>query len=95
MFSLWDRGQLIVILLRTRIMKNNIFVGPKNETIRELKIMLNQRTQWCDYIEEVMNIENVSPNKIMNLQILLINPAFHFEFVVYHYHKINLGLFIV
>ena len=29
LFSLWDRGQLIVILSRTRI-KNDIFVGPKN-----------------------------------------------------------------
>ena len=49
-FSLWDRGQLIVILSRTRIMKNNIFVGPRNEIFRGLKLMLNQRTQWCDYI---------------------------------------------
>ena len=51
-----DCGQLIVILSRTRIMKNTIFVGPNNETIFGLKIMLTQRTQWCDYIEEVMKI---------------------------------------
>ena len=50
-FSLWDRGLFIVILSRTRMMENTIFVGPKNETIRGLKILLNQRTQWCYYIE--------------------------------------------
>ena len=50
-FSSWDLGQLIVIFSRTRIMKNNIFVGPKNETICGMKLLLNQRTQWCDYIE--------------------------------------------
>ena len=32
-FSLWDRGQFIVILSLTRIMKNTIFVGPKNKKI--------------------------------------------------------------
>ena len=62
LFSLWDRGQLIVNLSRTRIMKNDIFVGPKNETICGLKFLLNQITQWCDYIEEVMKITNFNPN---------------------------------
>ena len=63
LFSLWDRVQLIFNLSRTRIMKNTIFVGPNNETIRKLKLLLNQRTQWCDYIKDVMNITNVNPNK--------------------------------
>ena len=43
-------------------MKNTIFVGPNNEKNCGLKLLLNQRTQWCDYIEEVMNITNVNPN---------------------------------
>ena len=49
--SLRDHGQLIVILLRTRIIKNNIFAGPNNETIHGLKLLLNQTTQWCYYIK--------------------------------------------
>ena len=69
-FSLWDRGQLIVILSRTRIMKNIIFVGTKNETIFGLEFLLNQRNQWCDYTEEVMKITNVKPNKILTLQLI-------------------------
>ena len=60
---LWDRGQLIVILPRTRIIKNTIFFGPKNEAICVLKILLNKKTQWYNYIEEVMSITNVNPNK--------------------------------
>ena len=62
LISLWDHGQLNFILFLTRIMKNTIFVGPKNEAICELKILLTQRTQWCDYIEKVMNIKNDKPN---------------------------------
>ena len=62
LFYLWDFGQFIVILLRTRVMKNNIFFGPKNERIHILKLLFNHRTQWCDYIEEVMTIKNVNPN---------------------------------
>ena len=50
LFSLWDCGQLIAILYPTRKIKNTICFGPKNETICGLKILLNQRTQWCDYI---------------------------------------------
>ena len=61
-FPLWDHNQLIVILLRTRIMKNTIFVGPRNEKIHGLKLLLNQRTQCCDYIEIVMKITNVNSN---------------------------------
>ena len=62
-FSLRDRGQLVAILSQTTIMKNIIFIGPKNETIHGLKLMLNQRTKWCDYTEEVMKTTNVKPNK--------------------------------
>ena len=62
LFSLWDPDQLIVILWHTSIMKNDIFVGPNNETIRGLKLLLNQRTRWCDYNEEVTNITNGNPN---------------------------------
>ena len=32
-------------------MKNTFVFGPKNETIRGLKLLLTQITQWCDYIE--------------------------------------------
>lgn len=62
LFTLWDRGQLIVILSRTRLMENTIFVGPKTETIKALKNLLVQRTQWCDYISEIMSIVTLDQN---------------------------------
>ena len=36
-FKLWDRGQLIVLLSRTRAMANSIFAGSKRDTINALK----------------------------------------------------------
>ena len=63
LFSLWDRGQLIVILSQNRIIRNNISVGTKNKTIRGLKFLSNQRTQCYDYSEYVANIKNVNPYK--------------------------------
>ena len=44
-------------------MKNTILVGTTNETIRGFKLMLKKRTQWCDYIEEVIKITNVNPKQ--------------------------------
>ena len=38
-FKLWDRGQLIVLLSRTRAMVNNIFVGSKETQLMSLKII--------------------------------------------------------
>ena len=69
-------------------MKNTIFVGQKNEKTRELKVLLNQITQWCDYIEEVTKIKNVKPNDSSESSSSLNKSRFHFEFVINHYHKI-------
>ena len=70
---------MIVILSHTRIMKNTIFVGPNNETIRGLKLLLNQRTQWCDYIEEVMKITDINPNKYSGSSVSLNQSRFLFR----------------
>ena len=59
-YSIWDRGQLIVAISRTRLMENTIFVGNKGETINAMKSILTQRTQWCDYIDEVISIITVN-----------------------------------
>ena len=79
LFSLWDRGQLIFILSRPRIMQNTIFVGPNNKAICGLKLLLNQRTQWCDYIEEVTKITNVNPNKNSESSASLNQSSFPFR----------------
>ena len=78
LFLLWDRDQLIVILLHTRVIKNTNFVGPKNETIRGMKILLTQRTQWCYYIKEESNMKNAKPNNNPESLDSLIQSSFPF-----------------
>ena len=63
LFLLWYRGQFIVILSRTRIMKNTIFVDPRNEKNIQLKLLLNKINRQCGYMKELMKITNVKPSK--------------------------------
>ena len=53
-FKMWDKGQMIVILSRTKYASNTIFVGDKNDTLRALKDLLTRKTQWTDFMEEVL-----------------------------------------
>ena len=59
-FNLWDKGQLVVILSRTKLARNSIFVGPKNETLNALIELLMKKTQWSDYIEEVLSLVTIN-----------------------------------
>ena len=43
-FGLWDRGQLIVIISRTRVPQRTIFVGSKTNTLATLQSVLLKRT---------------------------------------------------
>ena len=63
-FNIWDKGQLVVILTRTKKAKDTIFVGNKHETLNALKSFFLSRTQWSDYIEHVLSI--VTINDISN-----------------------------
>ena len=69
-FNMWDKGQMIVILSRSKYAKDTIFVGDKNDTIAALKALLTQKTQWTDYMEEVLSLTtinsdtSVGPNQI-------------------------------
>ena len=59
-YKMWDKGQLIVILSRTKTAKDTIFVGNKSETIEALKSLLTKRTQWSDYIETVLSVITIN-----------------------------------
>ena len=72
-FNLWDKGQLVVLLSRTKTAKDTIFVGNKSETLSALKAILMNKSQWSDYIENVLNIvtinstaDNPLPRRVMN-----------------------------
>ena len=59
-FNMWDKGQLVVILSRTKSAKDSIFVGPKNETLQAFRDLLTKKTQWSDYIENVLDLVTVN-----------------------------------
>ena len=59
-FRLWDKAQAIVLLSRTKLGSNIIFVGNKNNTINALSSLIKTTNQWMNYMEKV--IEMVSIN---------------------------------
>ena len=59
-FNIWDKGQLIVILTRTKKAKDTMFVGNKQDTPDALKNLLLSRMQWTDYIEHILRIVTVN-----------------------------------
>ena len=44
-FKIWDKGQMMLILSCTKLAKNNISVGYKNNTLLSLKDLLTRKTQ--------------------------------------------------
>lgn len=59
-FGLWDKGQLIVIISRTRDPNKTIFVGDKAETLRAFESLLLKRTQWTDFMEHILDVITVN-----------------------------------
>ena len=51
-YTLWDKGQLLVIISQTRLAKYTIFVGGKEATLDVLVDIFQCRTQWTDYMEK-------------------------------------------
>ena len=51
-----DCSQLIILLSRTCIIANTIFASSKKDTINALKKLLIIYKQWCDYIQDIINI---------------------------------------
>lgn len=68
-FNLWDKGQLIVLISRTRHASNTIFVGNKMDTLSALRAMLNKKTQWDEYIEKVLDLITVRCNTTSNQRV--------------------------
>ena len=55
-FELWDKAQLIVSVTRTKIGKKLIFVGDKEETIESIIKLVQKRSQWLDYMENILDL---------------------------------------
>ena len=55
-FSVWDKGQLLVIISRTKLAEDTIFVGDKESTLNAMVSILLVRTQWTDYMETILRV---------------------------------------
>ena len=62
MFELWDKAQVIVALTRTKIGKNVIIVGDIQETINTIISLIQTRSQWTDYMENILDLITVGEN---------------------------------
>ena len=60
MYELWDKAQVIVALTRTKLGKNIIFVGSKEETIKSIVTLVQTRTQWTDFMENILNLVTIN-----------------------------------
>ena len=65
-YHLWDKGQLVVILSRTKFAKDSIFVGSKEDTLKCFREVLLRKTQWTDYIEDVLEITTINNENTEN-----------------------------
>jgi hypothetical protein len=65
-FKMWDKGQMIVILSRTKFAKDTIFVGDKDDTLKALKRILIQKTQWTEYMEQVLDLVTINSTAAEN-----------------------------
>eukprot|EP00957_Ditylum_brightwellii_P161880 12324887-Ditylum_brightwellii.AAC.1 len=65
-FRLWDKAQVIVALTRTKLACSLIFVGDKNDTLVALVLLIQQRSQWTDYMEPVLQLVTINVNESIN-----------------------------
>ena len=79
-FKLWDRAQVIVATSRTKLGKDTIFVGNKQDTINALVELIQKRDQWTDYHELVLDL--ITINRTANnrsLQDMTLSDSFPFR----------------
>ena len=61
-YELWDKVQLMVIISRTLISFDTLYVGDKEGTLDALLYLLKSLTQWTDYIEALLRIITINDN---------------------------------
>ena len=61
-YKLQNKGQLMVIISRTPIYFDTIFVGDKEDTLDALVYLLKYCTQWIDYMEALLCIVTINDN---------------------------------
>ena len=62
-YQMWDKGQLLVIISRTRKAEDTIYVGEKNNTLDALCNIVKHCTQWTDYMENVLKVVTINQDE--------------------------------
>ena len=81
MFELWDKGQIVVALTRTKFGKNIILVGQKEETVEAIVRFVQIRSQWTNFMESVLDLITENDN---NLTRLLTLTQSSFPFLIFN-----------
>ena len=55
-FSIWENGQLLVIIRRTKKAEDTTFVGNKEDKLDAIYTILKSRTQWIGYMENKLRV---------------------------------------
>ena len=79
-FNLWDKGQLLVIISRTKRAEDTIFVGDKENTLDALETILRSRTQWTDHMERILNVVTVNTDNDNNERVIQRGQMSHSSF---------------
>ena len=58
--QLWDKGQAVVLLSRTKLAEDIIFVGDKRDTVKALSLLIQIPNQWMNYMDNVMELASVN-----------------------------------
>ena len=100
-FKMWDKGQMIEILSCTKRARYTIFVGDKNYTLAALSTLLTRKTQWTDYMEEIIFVININSPTAYNLNPtestrsrIMIKSTFTFHVCDVSFPQYNTGMFI-
>ena len=55
-FKIKYKAKMIIILISTKRARDTIFVGNKNDTLDTFSTLITRRTQWNNYMEEIISI---------------------------------------
>ena len=78
MFKLWEKNQLLVIISRVKELKNITFVGPKSLTLKTLREITFNKTQWDYFIDRFTENLTISGQ----IQPLTNYPAAHHVYAI-------------
>ena len=79
-YQIWEKGQVVVLVSRTKRAEDIIFVGNKSETIKCLTTAIQTKSQWMDYQAKLMALVDVRNDAhIVNTLPIFNYDSFPFE----------------